>query len=307
MDIIYLASPRGICAGVRRAIRIVELVLQKHKPPIYMKHQIVHNSHVVAYFEKKGVRFIEHIEDVPSHSIVVLSAHGSAPAIYEQAHQRDLQVYDATCPLVTKVHIEAKRYEKEGYHILYIGKKKHQETIGVLGEVKKESITLVTTALDIENIQANSSKIVILSQTTLSMDETSLFIGLIKKKYPQAILPASIDICFSTQNRQNAVKELVNHTSLVLVIGSKESSNANRLVEVARQSGAQSYLINDETEIDRLWLTNRNTVGITAGASTPEHIIQQVINSIKEEHTQIKILNSISEKTVFPLPVQLTI
>jgi len=300
---IYLASPRGFCSGVERAVKTVELVLNKFGTPIYVKHQIVHNQHVVDCFKKKGVIFVEDLKDIPDNSIVILSAHGSAPNIYEEARKKNLKIFDATCPLVTKVHIEAKKYEKEGYFIFYIGHFGHPEPTGVLGEVVPSSIALIETVEDVISVKIpQAKKLVVLSQTTLSFDETKKIIANLKKRFPNLIVPPASDICFSTQNRQNAVKKLAKKVELILVVGSKESSNSNRLVELAKGLGVAAHLINDKTEIKSTWFVNIKNLGITAGASAPENLIQDIISSIADFKTQIKELVAVVEKTHFPLP-----
>lgn len=303
---IYLASPRGFCAGVTRAVKIVDLVLKKHGSPIYVRHQIVHNRHIVEDFEKRGAVFIEDLNGVPSRSIVVLSAHGTAPNVYKLAKKKNLKIYDAVCPLVIKVHLEAKRYEKEGYFIFYIGHKNHPEPIGVFGEVSPRSIALVSTLSEAKKIiPPQTERIVILSQTTLSLDDTKEIIGCLKNRFPKLILPPSSDICFSTQNRQNAVKELAKKVELILVVGSKESSNSNRLREVAEKSGIQAYLIDDKSEIKNSWLKNIEKLGISAGASAPENIIQGVIKYLSVNGVEIEEIKTVKENINFPLPKEI--
>lgn len=303
---IYLASPRGFCAGVTRAIKIVDLVLKKHGSPIYVRHQIVHNRHVIQNFEKKGVIFVENLDDVPQKSVVIFSAHGSPPQLYKQAKKRKLILYDATCPLVTKVHLEAKRYASEGYFIIYIGHKGHAEAVGVLGEVKLNSIALVEKIDDIKKLKlAQKEKIIVLTQTTLSFDDTSQLIQSIKREFNKAVLPPAFDICFSTQNRQNAVKKLAKKAQAILVVGSKESSNSNKLRQVAINAGVPAYLIDDETEIEEKWFKNISTVGITAGASAPDYIVNDVVNFFKKNNAQVKELEVLKENINFPIPKNL--
>jgi len=303
---IYLASPRGYCAGVSRAINIVDKVLLKHGKPIYVRHHIVHNDHIVKGFEKRGVIFIERIEEVPQGSVVVFSAHGSSPELYKQAKDRNLTVYDATCPLVTKVHLEAKRYANEGYYIAYIGHKNHQEAVGVMGEIPADSIVLIDSLRDVDTIAVTPGKgIIILTQTTLSMDDTKQIVKRIQMRYPHAILPPAFDICYATQNRQNAVKEMAKKVEIIFVVGSKASSNSNKLRDVAVKQGVEAHLINDKTEIDPKWLEGKSIVGVTAGASAPDELVSEVINYLSNTKTVVEEISTIKESVFFPLPKNL--
>lgn len=303
---IYLASPRGFCAGVSRAIDIVDTVLKKHGKPIYVRHHIVHNDHVIRDFEKRGVIFIERIEEVPQGSVVVFSAHGSSPELYKQAKDRNLTVYDATCPLVTKVHLEAKRYANEGYYIAYIGHKNHPEAVGVMGEIPADSIVLIDSLRDVDTIAVTPGKgIIILTQTTLSMDDTKQIVKKIQMRYPHAILPPAFDICYATQNRQNAVKEMAKKVEIIFVVGSKASSNSNKLRDVAVKQGVEAHLINDKTEIDPKWLEGKSIVGVTAGASAPDELISEVINYLSNTKTVVEEITPIKESVFFPLPKNL--
>lgn len=303
---IYLASPRGFCAGVSRATAILDFVLEKFGPPIYVRHQIVHNRTIVADFEKKGVIFCENIDDIPNGSRVVFSAHGTAPQIYEVAKKKKLIVFDATCPLVTKVHLEAKRYAKEGYFILYIGHKRHQEAIGVLGEVPSTSSVLINSLEEAKIIQPPQiEKLIALSQTTLSLDDTKKIIVLLQQRFPKMILPPAFDICYATQNRQNAVKQLAKKAELILVIGSKESSNSNRLKELAEREGATAYLIDGIQDIKNEWLKNIKYVGITAGASAPEYIIDNVVEFLQTSNAVVEELETVKENIQFPFDLKL--
>ncbi|PIV37695.1 4-hydroxy-3-methylbut-2-enyl diphosphate reductase [Candidatus Roizmanbacteria bacterium CG02_land_8_20_14_3_00_36_15] len=300
---VYLASPRGFCAGVERAIKMVNLVLKKHKTPIYVRHQIVHNRHIISDFEKKGVIFVEDVNDIPDGSVAVFSAHGSPPNIHDQAKKKKLKIYDAVCPLVTKVHMEAKRYVKEGYYIFYIGHKNHAEAVGVMGEVPSKSIVLIDSIQTAEKIKPpQTDKLIILNQTTLSLDDVKEIVNHLKKRFPKLILPPSSDICFSTQNRQNAVKELAKKSKTILIIGSKTSSNSNRLKEVAKKYGAKSYLIDDKLEIKNSWFKKVQSVGITAGASAPDYLINDLVDFFKKKGAIIKELTIIKEHIHFPLP-----
>ena len=303
---IYLASPRGFCAGVSRAIAILNFALEKFGQPLYVYHQIVHNRTVVTDFEKKGVIFSENIEDIPDGSRVVFSAHGTQPKIYEIAKRKNLVIFDATCPLVTKVHLEAKRYSKEGYFILYIGHKHHPESIGVMGEVPSSSSILISSLEEAGSVQPpQTEKLVVLNQTTLSFDDTKKIINLLQERFPKMILPPSFDICYSTQNRQNAVKELAKKAELILVIGSKESSNSNRLKEAAEKEGSIAYLIDGIRDIKGEWFKNIKNIGITAGASAPDYIIDDVIKFLQTDKTVIEELKIIKEDIHFPFDLQL--
>jgi len=301
---IYLVSPRGFCAGVKRAVEVVNLVLQKHGAPIYVRHQIVHNRHVISDFEKRRVIFVEDINDIPDGSVVIFSAHGSSPNIYQIAKSKKLKIIDAVCPLVSKVHIEAKRYNQQGYFIFYIGHKNHPETIGVLGEVSDKSIVLIETLNEAKKIiPPQTDKLIVLTQTTLSFDDTKEIINYLKKKFLKLIQPPAFDICYATQNRQNAVKALAKKVDLVLVIGSKESSNSNRLKEVVEKSGKHAYLINDKSEIKSSWLENVENLGITAGASAPKYLIDEIIGYFSNKKVIIKELVVVKENTSFFLPI----
>jgi len=306
MKKIYLASPRGFCAGVSRAIAILNFVLEKFGPPVYVRHQIVHNRTIVADYEKKGVIFCEDIDDIPEGSRVVFSAHGTPPQIYEAARKKKLVVFDATCPLVTKVHLEAKRYANEGYFIFYIGHKHHQEAIGVLGEVPSTSSVLISSLDEARLVRpAQTEKLIALTQTTLSFDDTSEIIALLRQRFPKMILPPSFDICYATQNRQNAVKELTKKAELILVIGSKESSNANRLKELAERKRITAYLIDGVRDIKKEWLKNVENIGITAGSSTPDYVIDNIIEFLQTEGTAVEELETVKENIHFPFDLKL--
>ncbi|TRZ51226.1 4-hydroxy-3-methylbut-2-enyl diphosphate reductase [bacterium] len=300
---IYLASPRGFCAGVERAVKIVDILLRKFGPPIYVRHQIVHNQSIISHFEKKGTIFIENLKEIPDNSKVVFSAHGCSQIIYQQAKKKKLKVYDATCPLVTKVHLEAKRYYQEGYFIFYIGHKNHPETEGVLGEIPDGHAALIQTIEETKKIQPpQKEKLIVLTQTTLSCDDTKNVIDLLRKRFPKLILPPAFDICFATQNRQNAVKALAKKTDLILVVGSKNSSNSNRLKEIAEKTGTAAYLIDGISEINVSWLEKVENLGITAGASTPDYVINQVIGYFANNKVRVEELITVKESVSFPLP-----
>jgi len=275
---VLLAAPRGFCAGVARAIKAVEDTLLIFGSPIYVKHEIVHNTHVVADLAAKGVITIEDLKEAPDGAVVVFSAHGSLPEHYTEARCRHMRLIDATCPLVTKVHLEVQRFLKEGYAIVYIGHRGHIEGIGVLGESGGTMIPLVETIEEVEKLDiGNPDKLVYLTQTTLSIDDTAEVIAALRKKYPQIVAPPLSDICFATTNRQEAVKALAKVTELILILGSKTSSNSNRLMETARAEGTAAHLIDDISELNEDWLVGVETVGISAGASAPEKLVQGVV------------------------------
>lgn len=300
---IYLAGPRGFCAGVQRATDVLDKVLTKYGPPVYARHAIVHNRTVVSEFEKRGAIFVEDLNDIPDGSVVVFSAHGSPVDFYEIAKRKNLRVHDAMCPLVLKVHLEAKRYAREGYFIFYIGHKGHPEPIGVMSHVPPESIILVETAEEALQIKPpQDEKLIVLTQTTLSFDDTKAIINNLKLKFKNLILPPAFDICYATQNRQLAVKELAKKSEVVFVLGSPESSNSVRLKEVAKREGSKAYLIDRYSDIDKDWLKDVKTVGITAGASAPERLVLDLIIYLKGDGTKVQELTTIKENVFFPLP-----
>jgi 4-hydroxy-3-methylbut-2-en-1-yl diphosphate reductase len=279
---VLVAGPRSFCAGVVRAIDIVERLLERHGPPVYVRHEIVHNVHVVRDLEARGAIFVESEEEVPEGELVVLSAHGVAPQVYEKCAERGLKVVDAVCPLVSKVHAEARRYAGRGYKIALVGHAGHVEVEGTMGEAP-ESIMLVETPEDARELQLqNGERLAYLTQTTLSLDDTADVVDALRERAPDLVGPPSADICYATQNRQDAVKRICEEASLVLVVGSKTSSNANRLVEVARSSGAEAHLIDDERDLDAAWLEGHQTVGLTAGASSPELLVDRVLGRLSE-------------------------
>jgi len=300
---IILAQPRGFCAGVDRAIEVVEESLKLYGKPIYVRHAIVHNYHVVNELEQKGAIFTETLENIPEDSLVIFSAHGIPPKVREEAEKRNLKFIDATCPLVTKIHLEAKRYHNEGYSIILIGHKGHQEVLGTMGYAP---MTLVETVEDVKKLKINNEKIICLTQTTLSLDDTKEILGAIKQKYPQLETPKKEDICYATQNRQNAVKELAEKTNLILVIGDKESSNSNRMVETAINYGSKSFLIQNKNSIKKEW-SDHETIGLTSGASVPESLIQETITYFKKfnPNLEVEILGDIKENVKFLMPPQL--
>lgn len=300
---IILAAPRGYCAGVERAVDTVERALEIHGPPVYVRKQIVHNLHVVRDLERKGAVFVDEETEVPEGGTVILSAHGVAPEVYRNARARSLNVIDATCPLVTKVHLEARRFAKDGYTILLIGHEGHEEVIGTSGEAP-EHIRLIG---DVEEAGAVSvpdpEKVAYLSQTTLSVDETNEIIAELRKRFPRIKAPPREDICYATQNRQDAVKSIALEADLVLVIGSDNSSNSNRLMEVARAQGTASHLIDDETDIDPGWLEGVGRVGVTSGASAPEWLVERVVDHLRELGAPVVDELRVTEESVhFGLP-----
>lgn len=301
-----MAAPRGYCAGVDRAVETVERSLEVFGAPVYVRKQIVHNLHVVRDLESKGAIFVEELDEVPNGSVAILSAHGVAPEVYAEGEQRDLRVIDATCPLVTKVHIEARRFAADGYHIVLIGHEGHEEVIGTMGEAPA-SITLIGTPEDARSVELpQDGRVAYLSQTTLSVDETNEVIEVLRERFPHIVGPPKDDICYATQNRQTAVKAIASKSDVVLVVGSQNSSNSKRLVEVAEVSGARGYLIDDESEIDPDWLTDAGTVGITSGASAPEWLVDRVVDWFKQRGVeQIEEVTVVTEDVHFAQPREL--
>ena len=296
---VILSAPRGFCAGVVRAIEVVEICLERYGPPVYVKHQIVHNPYVVAELERKGAITVETVEEIPPGSRVVFSAHGSPPEDFQQAKERGLQVIDAVCPLVTKVHNEAKKYRSEGKKVLLVGHSGHQEVRGTMGQV---DMTLIDDA-DPSNLPDwdADTEVAVLTQTTLSVGDTAQSIGAIKGRFPDALIRN--DICYATTNRQSAVLEMAVLVDVVLVIGAVNSSNCNRLREVAEAQGVPSYLINGPEEIDSAWLEGVATVGITSGASTPEVLVESVVKALNPE--KVTVLPGVEEDVSFTLPKEL--
>ncbi|MFH8928640.1 4-hydroxy-3-methylbut-2-enyl diphosphate reductase [Streptomyces pristinaespiralis] len=304
---VLLAAPRGYCAGVDRAVIAVEKALEQYGSPIYVRHEIVHNKYVVQTLEKKGAIFVDETAEVPEGSIVMFSAHGVAPTVHEEAAQRKLATIDATCPLVTKVHKEAVRFAQEDYDILLIGHEGHEEVIGTSGEAP-DHITLVDGPEDVANVEVrNPDKVVWLSQTTLSVDETMETVGALKTKFPGLISPPSDDICYATQNRQIAVKQMGAEADLVIVVGSKNSSNSVRLVEVALGAGARdAHLVDFADEIEEAWLDGVSTVGVTSGASVPEVLVEGVLEWLsKRGFEDVEIVKAAEESITFSLPKEL--
>ena len=300
---LVLASPRGYCAGVERAVEIVARALELHGPPVYVRKQIVHNAHVVRDFEARGAVFVESEDDVPAGAVLVLSAHGVAPYVYEQTAARGLETIDATCPLVSKVHAEARRFAAQGYTIFLIGHAGHEETVGTMGEAP-DAILLVESAKDAELVRPpQASRLAYITQTTLSVDDTDAIVAVLRRRFPALRGPEKDDICYATTNRQRAVKNLLGTVDLLLVVGSRNSSNSNRLVEVARVRGVSAYLIEDETAIDEEWLTDVGTVGLTSGASAPESLVRRVVGWFQARGvTRVDQLEGPPEEVFFRLP-----
>jgi 4-hydroxy-3-methylbut-2-enyl diphosphate reductase len=302
---VLIAAPRSFCAGVVRAIDIVEKLLETHGPPVYVRHQIVHNVHVVRDLESRGAIFVESEQEVPEGALVVLSAHGVAPQVYRKCAERNLHVIDATCPLVSKVHAEARRYAARGLKIALVGHAGHEEVVGTRGEAP-DAITLVETVQDVENLEVDGQQVAYLTQTTLSVDDTAEVVQALRNRFPDLVGPPSADICYATQNRQDAVKKICEQATLVLVVGSKTSSNANRLVEVARTCGSDAYLIDDESDLDSAWLVGHETVGLTAGASSPDLLVNRVADRLAQlGFDQREEVELTREDVYFRLPAEL--
>ncbi|MPZ73687.1 MAG: 4-hydroxy-3-methylbut-2-enyl diphosphate reductase [Nitriliruptorales bacterium] len=305
---VLLAAPRGFCAGVERAVDIVRLALKAYGPPVYVRHAIVHNVHVVAELERKGAIFVEDEAEVPEGGLLVFSAHGVAPVVRRNAQTLNLRTLDATCPLVTKVHLEAVDYSDKGLSIILVGHAGHQEVIGTTGHAP-ESIHLVETPEDVEALDLpDPSKVAYITQTTLSVDEANTVIDVIRRRYPQARGPRGEDICYATQNRQDATKVLARRTDLVLVVGSSHSSNSRRMVEVAVDNGAPAaYLIDDASMLRDEWFDNVHTVGLTSGASAPERLVTEVIAALRARPggADVEVLDVVEEQMHFALPAGL--
>jgi 4-hydroxy-3-methylbut-2-enyl diphosphate reductase len=303
---VLIAAPRSFCAGVVRSIEIVEKLLETHGPPVYVRHQIVHNKHVVSDLESRGAVFVDDEEEAPEGALVVLSAHGVAPEVYRRCEDRKLKVIDAVCPLVSKVHAEARRYAARGHRIALIGHAGHVEVEGTMGEAP-ESMVLVETEEDASGLELEDGvQLAYLTQTTLSVDDTQGVVDVLRERFPDLVGPPSADICYATQNRQDAVKKICEQATLVLVVGSRTSSNANRLVEVARDRGVDAHLIDDETDLDPSWLDGHTVVGLTAGASSPEILVTRVADRLAElgfvEREEVELTR---EDVYFRLPAEL--
>jgi 4-hydroxy-3-methylbut-2-enyl diphosphate reductase len=305
---ILLAEPRGFCAGVDRAIEIVERALHKFGAPIYVRHEIVHNTYVVNDLKAKGAIFIEDLNDVPPGATLVFSAHGVSRAIQDEARVRGFQIFDATCPLVTKVHVEVAKLHKEGYEFIMIGHKGHPEVEGTMGQLDS-GIHLVEDVADVARVQPlQSERLAVVTQTTLSVDDAAEIAAAVKARFPMVREPKQQDICYATQNRQDAVKVMSPQVDLVIVVGSPTSSNSNRLREVARKLGTESYMVDSAEELQPVWLEGRRRVGLTAGASAPEVLVQQVAERLKALGAlSVRKLDGIEETVKFPLPKGLRI
>ncbi len=305
---IVLAEPRGFCAGVDRAIEIVERALEKFGAPIYVRHEIVHNTYVVNDLKAKGARFIEDLDEVPPGATLVFSAHGVSQAVQREAAARGFQVFDATCPLVTKVHVEVAKLAKEGYEFLMIGHKGHPEVEGTMGQLD-DGIHLVEDLADVARVQpAQTAKLAMVTQTTLSVDDTTHIVNALRARFPLLREPKQQDICYATQNRQDAVKLLSPQVDLVIVVGSPTSSNSNRLREVAEKLGTESYMIDDASELQAAWFEGKQRIGLTAGASAPEILVKQVIDRIKAlGAVSVQRLPGTPETMKFPMPKGLRI
>ncbi len=303
---VLLASPRGYCAGVERAVETVEQALEHYGAPVYVRKQIVHNIHVVRDLEARGAIFVDEETEVPVGATLVYSAHGVAPSVYENSARRSHNVIDATCPLVTKVHVQARRYADEGYTIVLIGHAGHEEVVGTTGEAP-DSTVLVQTVEEAESLDLPSdAKLAYVTQTTLSVDETGDIIRVLRRRFPHIRAPRKEDICYATSNRQWAVKEMLSEIDVLLVIGSRNSSNSNRLVETARAGGVLAYLIDDETEIEESWVADAEIVGITSGASAPEKLVARVCDWFRACGVErIEAFRMVDEDVTFKLPVEL--
>lgn len=303
---IVLAQPRGFCAGVVRAVEIVELALEQYAPPIYVFHEIVHNPYVVNDLRKKGAIFVNDLAEVPTGAVTIFSAHGVATSVLEHAKQKQLEVIDATCPLVTKVHLQAQKYSRAGCEVIIIGHTGHEEVEGTMGSVPGP-VHVVATPEDVHGLSVTTpEKLAYVTQTTLSVDDTKDVIAALQKRFPNIQGPSTDDICYATQNRQNAVRELSEQVDMLLVVGARNSSNSNRLREVCEQYGIPAHLIQDETEIQANWFGNISKVGITAGASTPEILVERVVVRLNEYGaTAVRTIDGVHEKTTFVLPKML--
>jgi 4-hydroxy-3-methylbut-2-en-1-yl diphosphate reductase len=304
---VVLAQPRGFCAGVERAIEIVERAIEKYGPPIYVRHEIVHNRHVVERLRAKGAQFVDEIDEIPKGSVTIFSAHGVASSIEERAADRGLPVIDATCPLVSKVHIEGQRYANQGREIVLIGHAGHPEIVGTMGRITGR-VHLISSPEEVARLDVtNPDKLAFITQTTLSVDDTRAVIEALKARFPTIVGPDTKDICYATQNRQRAARELARIVDVVLVVGAPNSSNSNRLREIAAESGVASYLIEDARALDPNWIEGAAAVGITAGASAPAELVEEVIDRLRElSKVELSVLSGVTENVRFRMPSQLT-
>src|SRR5947199_6969212 len=303
---LLLAAPRGYCAGVDRAVQTVERALELYGPPVYVRKEIVHNKHVVEQLRERGAIFVDQETEVPEGETVVFSAHGVAPSVHSNAGSRSLRTIDATCPLVTKVHVEAKKFAAQGYTIVLVGHAGHEEVEGTMGEAP-EHIVLIETEEDVERLEvADPDRVAYISQTTLSVDETAAIIARLRERFPSIAGPRTDDICYATTNRQAAVRQMARECDLVLVIGSRNSSNSNRLVEVARDHGAEAHLIDNELQVSEAWLEGKRTVGITSGASAPEELVQRLVDFFRSRGTrEVSEFEVVQEDVRFMLPKEI--
>ncbi|HZR02140.1 MAG TPA: 4-hydroxy-3-methylbut-2-enyl diphosphate reductase [Burkholderiales bacterium] len=301
--IVTLARPRGFCAGVDRAIEIVERALRQFGPPIYVRHEVVHNRYVVEDLRKKGTIFVEHLHEIPSGATVIFSAHGVSQAVRREAEARGLRVFDATCPLVTKVHVQVARAREQGRELIVIGHRNHPEVEGTMGQVS-DGIYLVETIGDVHLLLVSDpDNLAYVTQTTLSVDDASEIIAALKRRFPTIAGPKRDDICYATQNRQDAVKALAGVSDVVLVVGSANSSNSNRLQEVAQKAGVPAFMLDDSCQLEPSWVAGRHRVGVTAGASAPEILVDQVIDRLRQLGArEVRELDGLKESVVFPLP-----
>lgn len=302
---VILAQPRGFCAGVEMAVETVERALRRYGPPVYVFHEIVHNRHVVQDLSRRGVRFVHSLDDVPSGAKLVFSAHGVSPAVWQKARVRQVEtIIDATCPLVDKVHREVRRFAAQGYWVILVGHETHDEIVGTSGEAP-DRVRIVGSVEDAKTVQIpDAEKVVALTQTTLSVDDTSEIINALRERFPRMAVPPKEDICYATQNRQDAVKELVKYVDLVLVIGSANSENSNQLCKVARARGVPAYLINSHHEIDPAWLEGVERLGITSGASVPDRLVQEAADYFAKQGAEISTVGFVEENIHFALPVE---
>ncbi len=304
---VILAEPRGFCAGVERAIEIVEQAIELYGPPVYVRHEIVHNKRVVDELQKKGARFVEELSEIPEGAVTIFSAHGVSKEIADEATRRDLPVIDATCPLVAKVHIEAQRYAKDDNEVVLIGHKGHPEVEGTAGRVEG-GLQIVSSIEDVQKLEVRDpDKVAYVTQTTLSVDDTRDVIEVLHERFPNIVGPNVKDICYATQNRQAALRQLTEEVELILVLGAKNSSNSNRLREIGDEMGVPTYMIDDARDVDPTWFEGVERVGITAGASAPEQLVQELIERLRDfEEVDLHVLDGIKERVRFKLPKELT-
>ena len=304
---VFLAEPRGFCAGVVRAVDIAEKALEVFGPPVYVRREIVHNSFVVQGLRDKGVFFVDELDEIPDGSLTIFSAHGVSPEVRSIADKKNLNIIDATCPLVTKVHLEAVKFAREGYSIILVGHDGHDEVIGTIGEAPRAT-QLVSDLQQAEDVSIpDPDKVAIITQTTLSLDDTMSIIDVLRRRFPNLVLPTKSDICFATQNRQNAVKKMAESVDLILVIGADNSSNSLRLQEVSEEYNCKSYLIDSATKIDSKWFDNTHRIGVTSGASTPDYLVEEVCEYFKQNGVEsFEIIRDSTEDVFFPLPRELS-